>query len=75
MSNWQPIETAPKDGTPILITRPTKFKVEEGWHVVRWEDDEDWWVCHDGKFDTMLRGNEPTHWQPLPAPPATEPTS
>lgn len=67
---WQPIETAPKDGTPILITRPTRHQTEEGWHVVRWDDD--WWTCHDGQFDAPLRGSGPTHWQPLPAPPAIE---
>lgn len=65
---WQPIETAPKDGTAILITRSTQFESEEGWHVVRW--DEDWWQVHCGKFDHLLRGADPTHWQPLPALPA-----
>jgi hypothetical protein len=64
---WQPIETAPKDGTPILITRPTEWQCEEGWHVVRWDDD--WWQVHDGKFDCPLRGPDPTHWMPLPVPP------
>lgn len=64
---WQDISTAPKDGTPILITRPTRFMSEEGYHVVRWEDDR--WCCHDGKFDTWLRGSDPTHWMPLPAAP------
>lgn len=64
---WQTIESAPKDGTAILITRPTEFRSEEGWHVVRWDDD--WWQCHDGKNDSPLRGDEPTHWQPLPSPP------
>jgi hypothetical protein len=65
---WQPIETAPKDGTPILITRETVFLSEEGWHIVRWE--EDWWTVHDGKFDHALRGPDPTHWMPLPERPS-----
>lgn len=67
-----PIETAPKDGTHILITRPT-MHVEEAWHVVRWDDD--WWQVHDGKNDWPLRGPDPTHWKPLPKrrPPKKDP--
>lgn len=66
---WESMDSAPRDGTPILITRPTQFPAEEGCHVVRWSDD--WWVCHDGKFDTPLRGGDPTHWRPRPSPPRT----
>jgi hypothetical protein len=71
---WRDMESAPLDGTPILIARPTEWMVEEGWHVVRWDDHpyidgEKSWVCHDGKTDSPLRGPDPTHWQPLPAPP------
>lgn len=62
---WQPIETAPKDGTPIIISRPTTFESEEGWHVVRWYDD--WWQVHCGKFDHPLRGHAPTLWMPVPS--------
>lgn len=73
---WRPIDTAPRDGTPILVARPTVFLVEEGWHVVRWDEhpycDGNAWVCHDGKQDTPLRGPDPTHWQPLPSPPLAE---
>jgi len=68
---WRTIDSAPRDGTPILITRPTAYMVEEGWHVVRWDEDDGGWVCHDGKFDTPLRGPEPSHWQPLPEPPVS----
>lgn len=66
---WQDISTAPKDGTPILITRPTSYPAEEAYHVVRWEEVDGFWFCHDGKFDTWLRGPDPTHWMPLPAAP------
>lgn len=69
---WRGMESAPKDGTPILITRETPFESEEGWHVVRWGDDE-WWICHDGKNDHPLRGPDPTHWRPLPARPSSSP--
>jgi hypothetical protein len=60
-SNWQPISTAPKDGTSILI-----FEAHAGtagiMRVSHWRD------------DTIPRGwtgaeNAPSHWLPLPLPP------
>lgn len=58
MSKWQPIETAPKDGSDILA----HWKASGTSHVVyyalgRWCDD-----CDD-EIST------PTHWMPLPEPP------
>lgn len=30
-----------------------------------------WWMISDGKdFERPLRGDTPTHWMPLPAPPS-----
>lgn len=61
---WQPIETAPKDGTWILIWG-------EQWSgapipdVGHWDDD-DW---RDDEHTVLAFA---THWQPLPAPPTTE---
>lgn len=62
--NWQPIETAPKDGTRILGYQPAApASVEDinivAWDSGRWHDDE--WYCY-----TI------THWMPLPAPPEIE---
>ena len=59
MSEWQPIETAPKDGREIL-----------GWFgsasVIRWHiGTESFWT------DGFMRLREPTHWMPLPEPPET----
>lgn len=57
MSEWQPIETAPKDVWILLY--------EEG---LIWpggfESEESRWHCPHPDFD----GN-PTHWMPLPSPP------
>lgn len=66
MSEWQPIETAPKDGTEIII-----FGSRVYFHPVmaRYENDG-WWVP-DAPLEcpwTEL-ASEPTHWQPLPDPP------
>lgn len=65
--NWQPIKTAPKDGTPILIYERENDCVCEGRYVVdacRWFERNahptDAW---DGEI------YRPTHWMPLPNPP------
>ena len=60
---WQPIETAPKDGTSALIFAP--FGIVEAWFCG--DDGSYQWVCYDDKF--QLDEHEPTHWMPLPAPP------
>ena len=58
---WQPIETAPKDGTVILAY------VSGGHHaLVAWNDDwEDW--LHLPWHESMPAVI--TYWMPLPAPP------
>lgn len=73
MSEWQPIETAPKDGTPLLIFSPDSIKPNV--FICIWTD----WTDEN---DTVIEGNwtdlgneqefgaTPTHWQPLPDPPA-----
>lgn len=61
-SNWQPIETAPKDGTNILAPIGYGFL-----DVIYW-DNNNWRETSDGKG---LR-NHPTHWMSLPNPPEKE---
>lgn len=55
---WQPIETAPKDGTRVLV-------VEEGEYHVAWFVDAPGagWVHAADDYNIVM---EPTHWQPLP---------
>jgi hypothetical protein len=62
---WQSIETAPQDGTAILVY------TEWGMAVVIWiGDDDGWWYVNDNKHGPFaLRGPSPTHWMPLPAKP------
>lgn len=52
---WQPIETAPKDGTRILGWRRGQIYPL----IVWWDTAAQWWGLH----------MPPTRWQPLPAPP------
>lgn len=58
---WRPIETAPKDGTAILVWRAH----EPGRELRRMGIDM--WV--GGCWWNSRRDMQPTHWQPLPAPP------
>jgi hypothetical protein len=72
---WQPIESAPKDGTAILVHHP-KSGVCEGYAMKK---DGVWYVM-DGvnqyqNLDGTMRPtttyllSEPTHWKPLPKAP------
>lgn len=72
---WQPIETAPKDGTKILVYRPLAYLT----------NDEDIAVKRTVNYnnfcwpETVLKGRSPvnftngscypTHWMSLPSPP------
>ena len=67
--NWQPIETAPKDGTQILAFCPDE---EPTCVVVEWLSDDHWsgWVFTDEVLsDISPEGPNPTNWMPLPSPP------
>ena len=67
MSEWMPIETAPKDADSVMIFIPGKgrYAVKQGfWDRDHWR----WFGC---RSITEGRRNQPTHWMPLPpAPPA-----
>lgn len=70
---WQPIETAPKDGTEIDLWTACGERVVSA----RWKTDgylAGNWVfwCMDGSGPTELERVHctATHWMPLPKPPA-----
>lgn len=66
---WRPIETAPK-GEEVLV-----WKEGSGSHVVAiWTDYAQCWVSAWAHEPIESPGFEPTHWQPLPAPPALDPS-
>jgi len=60
---WQPIETAPKDGTEVLLLGRwfSQARIVNGL-----------WNSGDAMHMPHWMGgiHQPTHWMPLPAPPA-----
>lgn len=64
---WHPIETAPKDDRRyLLLWEPSKYGLVGGmywigrWNRRRWREYQKGWPL------------DPSHWQPLPAPPEAE---
>src|SRR5690348_4599600 len=86
MSEWKPIETAPKDGTVILISELQGISGSVGtrwWHTVvaaNWGkystavSSEIGWCVHMPGWSGLLR--RPISWQPFPLPdPPTQQTA
>lgn len=67
---WQPIETAPQNGTPFLCSNGHEMQVlnqPKGYALGRWIKVGREWEGHIVRFDT------PTHWMPLPEFPGETP--
>lgn len=73
MREWQPIETAPKDGSAILLAGP----FEHGCIIAFWSDPSigDTEPSDSGWYEFEWSGNpihgQPTHWSPIPNIPPT----
>lgn len=75
---WMPIETAPRDGSPILLTNGRSCV-----HLAWFKGDGEsypWFLVDNFDFHVDDNGNDcielnsameawATHWQPLPPPP------
>lgn len=79
MSEWQPIEAAPKDGTRVLIANDDG-EMDVAGYVAEWSEHSEFVrTAKDGDvFRTVRRDMGywdavhaycPTHWMPLPPPP------
>lgn len=76
---WREIESAPRDGTEVLVTgQRTDGRQAGTWlrAVAVWDQvDQAWWAKGAPTHITQARAmrTKPTHWRPLPAPPVTPP--
>lgn len=80
MSEWQPIETAPKTGETLLLGF---FNQHDKWLTLRgqWysyqQIEDDFEYTEEGWYETSVEADDPpncwptspTHWMPLPKPP------
>jgi hypothetical protein len=74
-AGWQPIETAPRNYGEQFLVHTKRC----GWVIVENDPDDPMpenivpsghsLMVFDGKDYHQLRGDYPTHWMPLPAPP------
>lgn len=75
---WKPIETAPKDGTPILVTdsfiyrNDPKKKQHHVYRAVFWNDEGGWEIYNDGE---VIDEDGPTYWMPLVEPGSASPAA
>lgn len=76
---WQPIETAPKDGTHIMLSDGTSVTVGHWLYqpggTTEYRDLDGRWIGQDDRDEfagwiDWMGGITPTHWMPLPAPPS-----
>ena len=61
---WQPIETAPKDGRGILVYRP-----EGGTNIIPKVSIDYWSEEYGNVWAKSNENTQPTHWMTLPNPP------
>ena len=71
MSEWQPIETAPREGSPFL---GAVYWADTGeWEILRMAWNETAGRFGDATYAPFIHDQEqPTHWMPLPEPPKVE---
>lgn len=75
ITKWQPISTAPKDRTTVLVSdgecvalayyEKTKYEKLTGWFVHNNGDYNDGGYGHDYKMGDSIYDKEPTHWLPI----------
>lgn len=70
---WRPIETAPKDGTRVLVFDPIHGQRAASLMTSIEDRDEQWVYARILGSDAVAFICHPTHWRPLPAPPSDGP--
>ena len=71
---WQPIDTAPRDGTRVLLSNAHGVWMAEYRPVCTsgYRPDSPWFsvMLNHEHIPRVGRHNKPTHWMPLPEPPS-----
>lgn len=67
-AGWQPIATAPKSGTSVLVA-VSKIVGEANFDDDDASADGNWYWAQEHWTDHNARAIYPTHWMPLPAAP------
>ncbi len=77
MDKWQSMDSAPRDGSGVLLIDMTAERPEAGmgwWLFDTWTAiDPDGEPCFEEAFYKAMVWLSPTHWMPLPAPPPSGP--
>ena len=66
MSEWQPIETAPRDGRSILIFEPADSDYPQLPRADDWRFAIGYWRRTGSWGNRNAARVNPTHWMPLP---------
>ena len=66
---WQPIETAPTDGKPVLLAWSywADYPVIGRWQRAATGSQRFRWFAWEALDDDEIDYEPPTHWMPLPA--------
>jgi hypothetical protein len=64
MIEWEPIETAPRDGTPLLLWLPAPLSKPAIGH---WNRDLICWVVEDSNLEGCDE-HQPSHWASVTPP-------
>lgn len=66
--DWQPIETAPQNGTRVL-TYGQDYGFMQWWDGTEYGSEGFWTHSDEVLADIDPSPEQPTHWMPLPEPP------
>jgi hypothetical protein len=80
VNKWEPIYTAPKNGTEILICQATDADGKPigpdifGLFVHRasWWGEDEGWIVYNSQVCEQSAFFDPTHWMPIPPSPMEE---
>jgi hypothetical protein len=72
MSDWQPIETAPTGPHQLLCAHDTKKWIRFGKRLPGMGDAWYYSGTNERSQWSMIQGDEPTHWMPMPKLPTTD---